>query len=114
MGDAQRELQDHEIVSVAEFADLGPVLGCAVIPACAIALFLSWLLNTVDAPGWTQAALGAAYATLPCAAFLRWTWNKPAIRLSDGRVLRTAAARRLAVAMWLVTAAILIWRVATW
>ena len=101
-------------MSIDEFAAYGPILGCAVIPACAVALLLSWLLNSVGSPVWAQFTLGVAYATFPCGAFLWWTWNKKAIRLRDGRVLRTAAARQYALAIWLTTVGILIWRYLTW
>lgn len=107
-------IQEHEVIGVDEFAEYGPIIGCAVIPACAVALLLSWLLKSIGAGAWTQLALGALYATLPCGAFLWWTWNKKAIRLRDGRVLQTSAARRLALTIWLMSLAVLIGRYYTW
>lgn len=97
-----------------EFAAYGPVVGCAIVPACAIALLLSWLMNLANAPAWTHFALGAIYATFPCGMFLRWAWDKKAIRLRNGRLLGTPVARRHAVAMWLTALAVILWRYLTW
>lgn len=104
---------EADIVGVEEFASYGPVLGCAIVPACGIALLISWLINHFGAPAWTNYLLGMAYMSIPYAAFTWWTWNKKAIRLRNGHVLQTDDARRFALALWFTIAAILVFRFVT-
>jgi hypothetical protein len=108
------ETDDGDIVSVDDFASYGPVLGCMVVPACGIALLLSWLITQFSAPAWTTYTVGLVYVTLPFAAFTWWSWNKKAIRLRDGRVLQTRAARRFASILWLMATVIILYRFMTW
>ena len=114
MDDGSDTLQEGEIADVEEFAAYGPILGCAVVPACVTALVLSWLLTLLHAPVWANYVLGLVYVTLPCGALLWWTWDKKAIRLANGRILAAQAARKSAVTLWIVTVLILVWRFMTW
>jgi hypothetical protein len=110
----EESTEGGDIVGVDDFASYGPVLGCMVVPACGIALLLSWLITYFGAPSWTTYAVGLVYATLPFAAFTRWSWNKRAIRLRDGRALQARAARGFALTLVLMAAIVLLYRFITW
>jgi hypothetical protein len=84
----EEKIKDWDIVGVDDFVSYAPVLGCMVVPACGVAVVLSWLINFFGAPGWITYAVGLLYMTFPFAAFTWWSWNRKAIRLRDGRVLQ--------------------------
>jgi hypothetical protein len=110
----EEKIKDWDIVGVDDFVSYAPVLGCMVVPACGVAVVLSWLINFFGAPGWITYAVGLLYMTFPFAAFTWWSWNKKAIRLRDGRVLQAHAARRLALTLWLMAAVVILYRFLTW
>ncbi|MEG3089354.1 hypothetical protein [Sphingomonas sp. PB4P5] len=110
----EEKTEDGDIVGVDDFISYSPVLGCMVVPACGIALLLSWLINQFGAPAWTTYTVGLVYVTLPFAAFTWWSWNRKAIRLRDGRVLQGRAARRFALTLWLIATVVILYRFMTW
>ena len=96
---------DMEVAPFEDFASYGPIISLAVVPALVLALLLTVGLHAIGAPSWAHAVIGIIYVTLPLIAFLRWVWNKPAVRLRSGEVLNRSAARRYALMMWLAAAA---------
>lgn len=114
MPDGEDELPAWSIADVGEFAAYGPILGCLIVPLCGVALALAWMIQRAGAPAWATSAVAIAYATFPYGAFTWWTWNKKALRLSNGRVLSARAARCLAFVLWLTVASCLVIRFARW
>ena len=70
-------------------------------------------LSGLRAPSWSITMVMIGYATLPYALLTRWAWNKPAIRLPNGIVLRRAAARRCTLWGWSLGVVILLWHALT-
>lgn len=95
------------IVDASEFASYGPILGCAAIAALLAALLTIVALHALGAPDWADYVVGLAYATLPYAAFTRWVWHRKAVRLANGKIVTGREARRLALMIWALTAALI-------
>ena len=105
--------EPDDISDVAEYQNYRPILRCAAIVACGLALLLQFALSALHAPWWAEIALVVVYATLPFAAFARWIWNKPAIRLPNGRVLGQRAARRYVLLGWGGACLLVLWQILT-
>jgi len=99
---------DWQIFSVREFASYAPVISGLSLPLLAIMLALSWLLDRLPGAFWTVRALVLLFTTFPFALFLRWVQDKPALRLSDGRVLPRRAAKRYAARLWATAMAVIV------
>lgn len=93
-------LPEDDIVDFEEFESYAPILGAASVVAVAGVLIATAVLHRLGAPGWTVTGLQVLCVTLPCAAFARWVWHKPAIRMPTGYVLQQHVARALAVYGW--------------
>ncbi|CAN5766448.1 hypothetical protein BH11PSE6_BH11PSE6_15460 [soil metagenome] len=98
---------------VSEFASYGPILGCAAIAALLATLLITAAVRAFGAPDWADYVVGLVYVTLPYAAFTRWVWNKKAIRLANGKILTGREARRLALMIWALAAALIVVRLVT-
>jgi hypothetical protein len=101
------------IADVHEFASYGPILGCATIAALLATLLMIAALHALGAQDWADYVVGLIYVTLPYAAFTRWDWDKQAIRLANGKIGTGREARRLALMIWALAAALIVVRLVT-
>jgi hypothetical protein len=93
-------MDEDSITDTEDFASYGAIFSClAIVAFCAMALILA-LAHAFGAPIWVRYVVYLVYATLPYAAFMRWAWNREAVRFPNGRVVAGHKVRRLALAAW--------------
>ncbi|MBO9713168.1 hypothetical protein [Sphingomonas sp.] len=97
----------------ADFGSYGLIVSLICIAALGAWFVVSLLLSALRAPEWVSTLVIVLLCTIPYAAFFRWTWDKPAIRMPGGKVPRRRRARRLALQLWVVMFVVILVRIVT-
>ena len=79
---------EDEIFTLADYRSYAPVICCAFVMAFILTAIAQAVLFAIGAPIWIGRLLMLLYATLPFAALMIWAWDKPAVRLPSGQVLK--------------------------
>lgn len=98
---------ENAVVDIAEFKTYTPVICCAIIMAFILTVITQAVLSTIGASSWIGRVLMLLYATLPMGAMMIWAWDKPAIRIADGHVLRKGQVRAYIGMIWAVSIGLL-------
>ncbi len=104
---------DEDIVDVREFQSYAPVMMCGAAIAFIMTAVALAILSMTQAPKWISVTLMIFCVTTPFGGLLIRIWNKPAVRLPSGYVMRGVSCRLYAGLAWIVAILLIVLRMLT-